>query len=33
MCSEENALVSSGEMVLMQTAKAEIKGHKIQRVS
>ena len=26
-CAEENDLVSSGEMVLMQTAKAEIQGH------
>ena len=29
VCSEENALVASGEMVLMQTAKAEIKDFKV----
>ena len=28
VCSEENVLVSSGEMVLMQTAKTEIKGQR-----
>ena len=26
-CAEENVLICSGEMVLMQTAKAEIQGH------
>ena len=26
-CAEENVLVSLGEMVLMQTSKAEIQGH------
>ena len=28
VCSEENVLLSSGEMVLMQTAKTEIKGQR-----
>ena len=28
VCSEENVLVTSGEMVLMQTAKTEIKGQR-----